>query len=344
MLDIQLLKQLTSIPSPSGYTMHQVEFIKQYVGSLGYTPFQNQKGNVFVEVKGKSTYTTALCAHIDTLGLMVRSIDAKGQILFTTIGGPLLQTYDGVYCKIHTRNGGIYTGTVLSTSPSVHVFPDAKTKARDTDHMYVRLDELVYSKQDVLDLGIAVGDFISIDPQFEYTEKGFIKTRFLDDLASAFLLLELLKAIQEQHFTPEHSLLFAFTTYEEVGHGCAHIPPVDEMLVVDMGCVGADLTCTEEMVSICAKDSSGPYDYQMTSTLIQLAKDNGLHYAIDVYPMYSSDGSSALRGGNDVKCALIGSGIQASHGMERTHIHGLMQTYQLIQLYIGMKENKNTVS
>ncbi len=334
MLNIQLLEKLTSIPSPSGFNKHMTKYLKEYLEELGYQPFFNQKGNLFVEVKGKSEYKVALSAHVDTLGLMIRSIDGSGNIYFTNIGGPLLNTYDGEYCKIHTRTGKIYTGTVLSTSPSVHVFKDAKTKERTTDTMYVRLDEIVHSKQDVERLEISVGDYISIDPKFEYTPSGFVKTRFLDDLASAFLLLEYLKELKEKDITPKDTLLFIFTTFEEVGHGCSSLPSVDEMLVVDMGCVGLDLTCTEEMVSICAKDGSGPYDYEMTTKLIQLAKENQLKYAVDVYPFYSSDGSAALHGGNDIKCALIGSGIQASHGMERTHINGLNNTYQLIKLYI----------
>lgn len=336
MLNVELLKKLTLNPSPSGYTHHQINFLKEYISSLGYTPFMNQKGNLFVEVKGQNDYKIALSSHVDTLGLMVRSISGDGKIYFTQIGGPILNTYDGEYCKIHTRDNKIYTGTVLSVSPSVHVYKDSRTLERNENTMYIRIDELVKSKKDIDDLGIQVGDYISIDPKFEYTESGFIKTRFLDDLASAFLLLELLKEIKENNVTPENSLLFAFTTYEEVGHGCSHLPDVDEMLVVDMGCIGKDLTCTEEMVSICAKDGSGPYDYMMTSKLISLAKENDINYAVDVYPFYSSDGSAALRGGNDIKCALIGSGIHASHGMERTHIRGLENTYKLIKLYINL--------
>lgn len=334
MLDIKLLEKLTSIASPSGYTHHITKFIEEYLIDLGYKPFYNQKGNLFVEVKGKSDYKVALSAHVDTLGLMIRSIGGDGKIYFTPIGGPLLCTYDGEYCTIHTRDNKKYSGTVLSTSYSVHVYSDAKTKPRDFENMYVRLDELVYSKKDVEALGISVGDFISINPKFEYTSSGFVKTRFLDDLASAFLLLEYLKEIKVNNIELKDTLLFAFTTYEEVGHGCSSIPSIDEMLVVDMGCIGKDLSCNEEMVSICAKDGSGPYDYMMTSKLIELAKSNGLNYAVDVYQFYSSDGSSCLRGGNDIKCALIGSGIHASHGMERTHINGLINTYKLIKLYI----------
>lgn len=333
-LNIKLLEKLTSIPSPSGYTFNLSNYIKKYLEDMGYQPFYNQKGNLFVEVQGKTNYKMALSAHIDTLGLMIRSICSDGKIMFTQIGGPILNTYDGEYCLIHTRTGKTYSGTILSTSPSVHVYSDARSKERNIENMYVRLDELVYNDKNVKELGIQVGDYISINPKFEYTKSGFIKTRFLDDLASAFLLLEYLRELKETSYTPNCSLLFAFTTYEEVGHGCSSIPDVSEILVVDMGCIGLDLTCNEEMVSICAKDGSGPYDYMMTTKLINLAKENNLNYAIDIYPFYSSDGSAALRGGNDVKCALIGSGIHASHGMERTHIHGLENTYKLIKLYV----------
>ena len=234
MLNIELLKKLTSIPSPSGFTHNQTLFLKEFIESLGLETFQNHKGNVFTKIKGESNYTITLAAHIDTLGLMVRSIDPSGKIYFTNIGGPILNTYDGEYCKIHTRSGKIYTGTVLSTSPSVHVYKDANTKERNINTMYIRIDELVKNKKDVEDLGIMVGDYVSIDAKFEYTQSGYIKTRFLDDLASAFLLLSLLKELKEQNITPKCNLQFAFTTYEEVGHGCSNLPQTDELLVVDM--------------------------------------------------------------------------------------------------------------
>ena len=44
------------------------------------------------------------------------------------------------------------------------------------------------------------------------------------------------------------------------------------------------------------------------------------------------------RAGYDVRSALIGPGVHASHGMERTHIEGLMNTMKLIVSYIGINE------
>ena len=202
--------------------------------------------------------------------------------------------------------------------------------------MCVRLDEVVYSRSDTQKLGIQTGDIIAIDPKFEITPSGYVKTRFLDDKASAFLLLELLRYLKEQNITPENNLKLIFSTYEEVGFGASNIPNINEMLAVDMGCIGLDLNCTEEQVSICAKDSGGPYDYDMTSKLIELAKANNISYAVDIYPFYSSDATASLRAGNDIKAALIGTGVAASHGMERTHKHGLENTFNLILGYLNI--------
>lgn len=223
----------------------------------------------------------------------------------------------------------------MSKSPSIHVFKDASTKQRDIDNLIVRLDERVKDKKDVQDLGIQNGDIIAYDPKVVVTDSGFIKSRFLDDKASVAILVSLLKTLKEESIVPSTSLTFIFSTYEEVGHGASWIPEdITELLAVDMGCIGDDLDCTEFDVSICAKDSSGPYDYEMTTRLIQAAKEKDLNYAVDIYPMYGSDASAALKAGANIKAALIGPGVSSSHGMERTHTNALENTYKLILNYI----------
>lgn len=333
-LDLPLLEKIFNIDSPTGYTKDVIDYLDEVIKELGYKTERNKKGNLIVSVEGEKDYTLGLSAHVDTLGLMVRSIMPNGHLRFTMLGGLLLPTLDGEYCRIHTRSGKVYTGTILSTSPSVHVYKDSRSKARDEDNMYIRIDENVKSKKDTLDLGIANGDIVAVDTKFTFTESGYVKTRFLDDKASVFILVTYLQRLKEENKKPACNLKIVFTTYEEVGHGASQMPDIDELLAVDMGCIGTDLECTEEQVSICAKDSSGPYDYEMTSKLIELAKANKINYAVDIYPFYSSDASAALRGGADIKAALIGAGIHASHGMERTHIEGIINTIKLIEAYI----------
>lgn len=333
---LQFAKELLSIDSPTGYTQQAISFVEQEVQSMGYRTKRTNKGNLLIYVEGKShDKTVGLCAHCDTLGLMVRSIKADGKLALTNLGGPLIPTLDGEYCRIYTRDGKAYSGTILSTSPAAHVYKDASSKQRTIDNMEVRIDEVVKSKEDTQKLGIQNGDFVAIDPKVQITDSGFIKSRFLDDKISVSALIGVLKELYEQKLTPAYDTIIMMSTYEEVGHGMAYIPEeINELLAVDMGCIGEDLACSEYDVSICAKDSSGPYDYEFTTRLIELAKKAELSYAVDIYPMYGSDVSAARNGGNDIKGALIGPGVHASHGMERTHIDGVCQTMKLILAYL----------
>lgn len=333
---ISFLKELLLINSPTGYTKNATKFLEETLIESGYQPYYTPKGNLLVNIEGKdSTKTRGLSAHVDTLGLMVRSINDDGTLVLTTLGGPLTPTLDGEYCEIISREGKVYSGTILSTSPSIHVYKDASTKERDIDSLMVKIDERVENKEDVQKLGIQNGDIIAYDPKAVITESGFIKSRFLDDKASVAILVSILKTLKKKNIQPATNLTFIFSTYEEVGHGASWIPTdITELLAVDMGCIGDDLDCTEYDVSICAKDSSGPYDYELTTQLTQYAKNKNLNYAVDIYPMYGSDASAALRGGANVKAALIGPGVSSSHGMERTHIDAIENTFHLIAEYI----------
>ena len=220
----------------------------------------------------------------------------------------------------------------------IHVNGNYNTTARSYDVMEVVLDELVESKDDVLALGILPGDIVAFDPRTVVTESGFIKSRFLDDKLSVAILLGYARHLKESAVKPQRKIYQHITVFEEVGHGGSGSVPADttEILAVDMGCVGDGLDCKETQVSICAKDSGGPYDYGMVSRLVQLAKENGVDYAVDIYPHYSSDITVAWHAGMDARGALIGPGVHASHGMERTHFEGMKATIDLVALYLEL--------
>jgi len=329
-------KDIFNIDSPSGYCKEVISYVENKVNKLGYQTQKTNKGNLEIYVQGQNNdKTTGFCAHVDTLGLMVRSINNDGTLSFTNVGGPIIPTLDGEYCRIITRNKQIYTGTILSLSPAAHVFEDSKNRERNCDTMMVRIDEKVKNKEDVIQLGIQNGDYIAIEPKTTITPSGFIKSRFLDDKISVAILYDVLKEIKEKDILPKNDIIITISTFEEVGHGSSYInPKIDELIAVDMGCIGKDLSCTEYDVSICAKDSSGPYDYQLTTKLIELSKEHQLQYAVDIYPFYSSDASAALRAGQNIRGALIGPGVHASHGMERTHQEAIENTIKLILAYI----------
>ena len=300
---------------------------------MGYTPFISTKGNVLVSLGGEGN-PLVLSAHLDTLGAMIRSIKDNGRLKPSTIGGFRWITADGENCTIHARNGKVYTGVILNATPSTHVADTVSERVEK--NMEILLDENVNSKEDVLALGIQTGDFIAADPRTVITDSGYIKSRFLDDKLSAAILLGIARMIAEEKISLNRKVTLMFTSYEEVGHGASVIPAdTYEMISVDMGCVGDDLGCTEQMVSICAKDSITPYSYEIISNLIETAKRLKLDYAVDVYPHYTSDVDAALQSGNDILHGLIGPGVYASHNYERSHIKGVENTFQLIKGYIS---------
>lgn len=338
--DLDVFKSIServfNCDSPSGYSVNIVKLLREYLDEYKYEYKVHNKGTIEVFVKGlDSSKVVATSAHVDTLGLMVRSIKSNGNLALTKVGGPIIPTLDGEYCKVITRDNKVYSGTILSTSPAAHVFKDSESKIRDIDNVELRLDEIVKNSNDVKELGIQNGDFVFIDPKFQITDSGFLKTRFIDDKASAVVLLMLLKYCYENKISFKYDTRIYFVVYEEVGHGASCISnEISEFVTIDMGCIGLDLAGNEYSVSICAKDSSGPYDYELTTRLINLAKENNLNYTVDIFPYYGSDVSCAYKAGKDLKGALIGTGVSASHGMERTHIQGIEATLKLIFTYL----------
>lgn len=334
----RILQLLINTPSPSGYCEVIMEKLAQEVGELGYTLERTRKGCGMVRVAGEGQVqgpVLGISAHVDTLGAMVRSIKESGRLRFTSIGGYMMGSVENEYCQVHTTQGGTVPGTILTTQPSVHVYSGARDQKREESEMEVRLDELVGSRADVEALGIRPGCYISFDPRLAMYDNGYIKSRHLDDKAGVAAVLGLLEALRREGRAPKRPLVLFISTYEEVGHGSAWMPSdVEELIAVDMGALGDDLTGSDQQVSICAKDSSGPYDHGMTTRLIQLAEREAIPYAVDVYPHYGSDASAALRGGQDVRAALVGPGVHASHGMERTHIDAIVGTAALLYAYV----------
>lgn len=327
------LKALTSIPSPTGFTRAVTDYVMKTLEEMGFAPERSTKGNVLVCLGGEGE-PLVLASHVDTLGAMVRSIKDDGRLRPTTLGGHQWSTADGENCTVHTRDGRVYTGVVLNTEPSSHV-ADEKVETLEKN-MEILLDENVDTKDDVAGLGIQTGDIIAMDPRTVITKSGYIKSRFLDDKLSASVLLGLARAVAAGEVKLARKVSLLFTVYEEVGHGGAFVPAdTCEMISVDMGCVGDDLGCTERMVSICAKDSGGPYNYELVSALADTAKRLSLDYAIDVYPHYGSDVEATLRAGYDIRHGLIGPGVYASHNYERSHMDGVHNTYELLRAYVG---------
>lgn len=329
------LKALLAIDSPSGFTDKAADHLMQALESLGYRPEKTRKGGVLCCLGGEGD-GLLLMAHVDTLGGIVSSIKPNGRLQISPVGGLRAENCEAENCRIYSRFSGTYTGTLQIVNASVHVNDDyagAKRTFRDSE---IVIDENVRTAEAVRALGIAPGDFVCFDPRTVITESGYIKSRFLDDKLSAAILLAYAKMLRDENRTPKRRIYLHFTVYEEVGHGAAASVPDDvtEVLSVDMGCVGDGVTCTEHEVSICAKDSGGPYSYDVVKKLIAAAQKEHADYAVDIYPYYGSDVEATLRAGYDIRHGLIGAGVYASHGYERSHRDGVLNTLRVLRGYL----------
>ena len=327
---VKELEKLIAIPSPTGFTKAAAEYSVERLKALGYSPEVTNKGCVLCCLGGEGD-PVVFSAHLDTLGGMVAEVKGNGRLRLTRIGGMNPNNAECENATVYTRDGKAYEGCFQMNDPSVHVNGDYSKQERNWDGMELVLDERVYSKADTEALGIATGDYVCFDPRFRVTEKGYIKSRFLDDKLSVAILFDLARRIKEENIALRRKTYIYVTVFEEVGHGCSSGLPEDakDIISVDMGCVGQGLACREEQVSICVKDSHGPYNYDLTGELISTAKRLGLDYALDVYPYYGSDADAALDAGYDLRHGLIGAGVYASHGYERSHIDGAENTLKL---------------
>lgn len=335
---VEQTKKILNIDSPSGYTKEVADYVIKEYKKLGYNPISTIKGGILVEIGGKNSKDAVLLeAHIDTLGGIVTEIKSNGNLRISPIGGMNANNAEAENCRIITRFNGIYEGTLQLDNASIHVNGDYDKTTRKFPAMEVVIDENVHSKEDTVKLGIMAGDIVAFDARTIETKSGFLKSRFLDDKLSVGILLGYAKYLKDNNITPERKIYHHITVYEEVGHGgSASIPEgVTEVISVDMGCVGDGLSCTEYQVSICAKDSRGPYNYDVVTNLITAAKNNKIDFAVDVYPYYGSDADAALTSGYDIRHGLIGSGVYASHGYERTHKDGIKNTFKLLKAYLS---------
>ena len=330
---------LLAIDSPSGFTAKAAEWVMNEFSALGFDATITTKGGVLIDLGGTDTSDGLfLEAHADTLGCMVAEIKGNGRLRLTNLGGMNPNNAEAENVRVYTRSGKVIEGTCQLCNASIHVNLEYNNISRKWDAMEIVLDEDVGSAADTRALGIEVGDIVCFDPRTRRTASGYLKSRFLDDKLSVGILFGFAKYLKDNGITPARRVYAHVTVYEEVGHGgCASVPAgVTEAISIDMGCVGNGLQCTERQVSICAKDSGGPYSYEVVGKLIDAAKKTGADYAVDIYPGYGSDVEATLRAGYDIRHGLIGAGVYASHGYERSHIDGVYNTLKVLCGYLDV--------
>lgn len=335
---VQMTEQLLAIDSPTGFTSAAAAWCLKAFRDLGFAAEYTNKGGVMVDLGGDDASPEGgllLEAHIDTLGGMVAAIKPDGRLKITNLGGLRADNVETENVRVYTRAGQVYEGTAQLMNASVHNNPNYSTTPRSWDTVEIVLDEDVKSAADTKALGIRVGDIVCPEPRTRTTASGYIKSRYLDDKLCVGILLGFAAFLRNNQIRLSRHVYAHITVYEEVGHGGAGPVPagVTEGIALDMGCVGDGLNCTERQVSICTKDGKGPYCYEVISGLIEAAEAEGADYETGCYINYSSD-IEVTAASHDIRHGLIGPGVYASHGYERSHIDGVWSTLKVLKGYL----------
>ena len=327
---------IVSVPSPLGYSRLLDPVLEKYAERFGEKMSRDRRGTPYITLGGEDDSKTVLVgAHSDTIGLIVRRIDADGKLRVRALGGIVYSSLEGETVYVITREGRIFSGLMSCQKHSTHSFSGMSEEPRSEDTMLINLDERVSSKEEVLALGIRPGDPIGAEPHAVLTPSGFLKSRYIDDKAAVACVFTMLKYLRDNSLKPKYRTLLAFPFCEENGLGGAYVPPeVSEYVAVDIIPTGPDTDCTEFTTAICASDIVGPYDYELTSRLMEYAEKAGCDCTIELAKRYSTDAQAAVKGGNDLRGAAFGMPVFGSHGMERTHTDGLKNTVNLLLAYV----------
>jgi peptidase M42 family hydrolase len=336
---IDTLLALLQTPSPAGRTDAVMQVIGDIFDHFGVPFTLTRRGALTAELPGESaTIDRALVVHSDTIGCMVRDLKDNGRLKIVPVGTFSARFAEGARVRIFIDDPDEFiTGTVLPLMASGHAFGDAiDTQPTDWEHVEVRIDRKVSSREDLVRLGLQIGDFVALITSPELTADGFIVSRHLDGKAGVAIALALAKNFSENKVVLPHRTTIMVTITEEVGHGASHGLPADvaELVSVDNAVCAPGQHSIEDGVTIPMADLHGPFDYHLTRKLCRLAHEQGIKFARDIFRFYRSDAAAAIEAGANTRAALVGFGLDASHGWERTHIDSLEAAYNLLHAWL----------
>ncbi len=333
-----VLIHLLRTPSPTGRTDEVVQYVGELIMDLGMDLTVTRRGVLNATLSGRRTRPDrAIAVHADTIGCMVTRLKNNGRLEVTQLGTHSARFAEGAHVTVFTDADRTYSGTVLPLKSSGHQYGDeVDTQGVGWPLVEVRVDQPVDDVTGLMSLGIQVGDFVALDANPMLTPSGYVKSRHLDDKAGIAAALGAFKSLIDAGVTPVVSAHLLVTIAEEVGHGATHGLDTDvaEMIAVDNAVVAPGQQSREECANIAMLDSTGPFDYHFSRRLLALCDEHGVPNRRDTFRYYRSDAASAVEAGLEMRTALVGFGVDSSHGHERTHLDGIRHVAELLAVYL----------
>ncbi len=238
---LKMLKEMCSIPSPSGSEEEMREYIlSRLPEGMPYTI--DRMGNLLVSVKGKKAPARRLmlAAHMDEVGFIVTGTTEEGYLTFTCVGGILPEAIVGRRVQL-----GPLTG-VIGCKPIHLKSPEERKEYPRTDSLVIDIGAKNKKNAEKL---VSLGDTAVFESKFLEFGDGCIKARALDDKAGCAVLLDIIRSGKI-----EYDFTAAFTVQEEVGcrgAAAAAFGAAPDIAFVLEATTAADLPGVPEQKQVC---------------------------------------------------------------------------------------------
>jgi putative aminopeptidase FrvX len=166
--------------------------------------------NIIAIKKGKpGSPKIMLAAHMDEVGLMVKTITKDGFLKFTKMGGIDDRILPAQRVMVHTKKGA-FSGIIGSKPPHIQKEEERK-KIISYDELFVDIG--VESKEGAAKLGVSIGDSIAFDVKYSQLSEEAVIGKAFDNRAGCITMVETLKLLSQTDCT----VCAVGTVQEEVG-------------------------------------------------------------------------------------------------------------------------------
>jgi len=208
------LENLANLDGIASLESQVFKYMKTHLEPLADEIITDGLGSIFGVKKSKVAHAkrVLLAGHMDEVGFMVKNINDVGSLSLFPVGGWWSQTLMSQRVKVTTHDGRVYKGTIGSIPP--HMLTDAKRNA-PVEITDLLVDIGAQTKQEVLDMGVSLGDMVVLDGSFVRLNENRILSKALDNRYGCAMALVMLEAFKEVELP--FDLIVGATVQEEVG-------------------------------------------------------------------------------------------------------------------------------
>lgn len=208
----EFLTDLLAARSPTGFEQEAQQVIDTYMEPVADTYEKDTLGNRMASLNPQGDPVLMLAGHMDELGLIVKHIDDKGFVYFTTLGGHDRVMISGRRVRIMNAQGDV---PGVTGKRAVHLMsPEERKKVPEIHQMWI---DIGARSRDEAEKRISIGDPVIYDHGFSIVHGTVATARAFDDKSGCYVVCETLRRLAASKKKLAANVVSVATTQEEIG-------------------------------------------------------------------------------------------------------------------------------